>query len=423
MTYQEALNYIHSVSWLGSRLGLSRTYELLKRLGNPQKKLKFVHVAGTNGKGSVCACLEAILRHAGYRTGLYTSPYIARFNERIRVCGEDIPDDVLCSLVETVRDASMGMEDRPTEFEFITALGFLYFLREKCEIVVLEVGLGGTLDSTNVIDAPELAILTAIGLDHTRELGPTLSDVASAKAGIIKAGCDVVTYGGQPEADSVIEKTCREKGARLFSPDFTKIEGLKSDLTSCMFSYGDYRGVRLPLAGNYQANNAVLAITAAEALRDRGWKIDPDDIIQGIGQVRWPGRFELLRREPVFILDGSHNPHGIAATAASLRSNFEDRKIVFLSGVMADKDLYGMLQHIVPMAKCFVTVTPHNPRALPAEKYAEILKKNFGVEAEARDTIGDGVRRAVQLADRDGVVCALGSLYFSQDVRSAVNNL
>lgn len=422
MTYDEALAYIHSVSWRGSRLGLSRTYELLRRLGDPQKKLKFVHVAGTNGKGSTCACIESILRHAGYKTGLYTSPYITRFNERIRICGEDIPDEALCRLTEQVRRAAEEMEDRPTEFEFITALGFLYFSQERCDVVVLEVGLGGELDSTNVIDAPEVAVITAIGLDHTKELGPTLSDIASAKAGIIKNGCSVVMYGAEPEADEVIRNVCREKGCTLYTPDFMEIKGLKSDLESCTFSYGELKDIRLPLAGRYQAKNAVTAITAIKALRQNGWKISDADIKEGLRNVRWQGRFELLRREPVFILDGSHNPHGMAATAESLRENFGDKKIVFLSGVMADKDVLGMIRLIAPMAKCVVTVTPNNPRALPAEEYAALLREN-GIEAETENSIEDGVKRAVSLAGADGVVCALGSLYFSADIRRAVEKL
>lgn len=422
MTYDEALEYIHSVSWRGSRLGLSRTLELLERVGNPQKHLKFVHVAGTNGKGSTCACIEAILRHAGYRTGLYTSPYIIRFNERIRVCGKDISDDDLCRLVEQVRNAADDMEDKPTEFEFITVLGFLHFLQKKCDIVVLEVGLGGELDSTNVIDPPEVAVITAIGLDHTRELGGTLKKIAAAKAGIIKEGSEAVMYGFDLEVSDVIKETCRKKGVQLNLPDFSKIEDMTSDLVECKFSYDKYRNIVLPLAGTYQPKNAVMAITACECLRKRGWKISDNDITEGLSEVKWPGRFELLGKNPVFILDGSHNPHGMAATAESLRSNFGDKKLVFLTGIMADKDVHAMITLIAPMAKRFVTVAPDNPRALSAEEYAKILREN-GLEAEAEKTIEDGVKAAINLAGKDGVVCALGSLYFSADIRSAFNKL
>ena len=201
MTYEEALSYIHSVNWQGSKLGLERTQELLERLGNPEKKLKFIHIAGTNGKGSTAAMLASIMEKAGYRVGLYTSPFIDRFNERMQVNHQQIPDQTLANLTEYIRPFADAMDDSPTEFELITALAMEYFLREKCEIVVLEVGMGGALDSTNVIESPEAAVIAAMGLDHVRELGPTMADIARAKAGIIKPGCGVVSYGGNSEAD------------------------------------------------------------------------------------------------------------------------------------------------------------------------------------------------------------------------------
>ena len=223
MTYEEALNAIHAVHWQGHKPGLGRTRALLAALGDPHKALRFVHVAGTNGKGSTAAMLDSCLRAAGYKTGLFTSPYINRFNERVQVDGVPIPDGDLVRLVERVQPAAAAMADTPTEFEFITALGMLWFAEQRCDIVVLEVGLGGALDSTNVIDPPECAVITALGLDHVKELGPTMADIASAKAGIIKSGGDVVIYGGNPEADPVFEQVCQEKGARLHKADFSAI--------------------------------------------------------------------------------------------------------------------------------------------------------------------------------------------------------
>ena len=372
MNYESALEYIHAVQWAGHKPGLSRTRTLLAALGDPHKKLRFVHVAGTNGKGSTAAMLASCLQAAGYRVGLYTSPFINRFNERIQVNGEQIPDDALVRLVERVRPAADAMADVPTEFEIITALGMLWFAEEKCDIVVLEVGLGGTLDSTNVIDPPECAVITALGMDHVKELGPTIADIAAAKAGIIKPGSPVVSYGGVPEADAVIARVAKEQNAPLTVVDLTRLkveggvfrliaadEGQKNapltvvdltrlkveggDLDAVTFDFDGLDGVRLPLIGSYQPKNAALAITALRVLRGRGWNIPDSAIRTGLERVSWPGRFELLRHSPAFLLDGSHNAHGMRATVQSLRDRFPGQKFVFLLSIMADKDVDEML--------------------------------------------------------------------------------
>lgn len=311
MNYESALEYIHAVQWAGHKPGLSRTRTLLAALGDPHKKLRFVHVAGTNGKGSTAAMLASCLQAAGYRVGLYTSPFINRFNERIQVNGEQIPDDALVRLVERVRPAADAMADVPTEFEIITALGMLWFAEEKCDIVVLEVGLGGTLDSTNVIDPPECAVITALGMDHVKELGPTIADIAAAKAGIIKPGSPVVSYGGVPEADAVIARVAKEQNAPLTVVDLSRLKVEGGDLDAVTFDFDGLDGVRLPLIGSYQPKNAALAITALRVLRGRGWNIPDSAIRTGLEQVSWPGRFELLRHSPAFLLDGSHNAHGM----------------------------------------------------------------------------------------------------------------
>jgi len=418
MTYDEAMAYIHGIDWRGSKPGLSRTRALLAAVGDPQDELKFIHVAGTNGKGSFSAMTESILRRAGYRTGLFTSPFITRFNERIRVGGEDIPDGALAALVEEIRPLAEGLDDPPTEFELITAIGMLWFARNACDIVVLEVGLGGELDSTNVIDVPELAVIMALGLDHTEILGPTMADIARAKAGIIKAGGDVLSYGGEAEADRVVEETCRARGARLRRPDFAALTEREAALTGRIFDYGAHKELCIPLAGRYQLKNAAMAVEAAELLRGKGWRISDDAIREGLAATVWKGRFELLRREPPFILDGSHNPQGVAAAAETLREFFPEGKIVFLTGVMADKDVDVMIAELLPLASCFVTVRPENRRALAPERYAERIRAAGGT-ARAADSIDAGAALAAELAGRDGVVCAIGSLYMSEDVREA----
>ena len=421
MNYEEAMQYIHAVQWAGHKPGLSRTRTLLAALGDPHKQLKFVHVAGTNGKGSTAAMLAACLQAAGYRVGLYTSPFINRFNERIQVNGEQIPDRALVQLVEQVKPAADAMADVPTEFEIITALGMLWFAQQRCDIVVLEVGLGGTLDSTNVIDPPECAVITALGMDHVKELGPTLAEIASAKAGIIKPGSPVVSYGGAPEADAVIARAAARQNAPLTVVDFAKLNVRGGDLDGVNFDFDGLENIRLPLIGSYQPKNAAVAITALRVLRQRGWNIPESAVRQGLERVSWPGRFELLRHSPAFLLDGSHNAHGMRATVQSLRDRFPGQKFVFLLSIMADKDVDEMLELLLPLAKRFVTVAAHTPRAMPAQTLAEHIRVRGGT-AEPAPSIEAGVARAVALGG-SGPVCALGTLYFSGEVRTAFAQL
>ena len=421
MSYESTLEYIHSVKWQKRKPGLSRTRQLLSALGNPERQLKFVHIAGTNGKGSTAACIARCLRESGYRVGLYTSPYINRFNERIQVNGLPISDIALERLVDTIRDKAESMTDTPTEFEIITAIAFLHFLQQRCDIVVLEVGLGGGLDSTNVIGVPECAVITALGMDHTRELGPTLSDIASAKAGILKGGGSLVYYPGEPEADEVILRAARERHCDVHVVDFDQLTIRDGNLDRLRFDFGDLKGLDLALIGAYQPKNAAVAITALRVLSRKGWDIPDQAIRLGLSKVQWPGRFEVLTRAPVFLLDGAHNPHGMRATVDSLRLHFPGQHFVFLLSIMADKDVDEMVFQLVPLARQFVTVKANNPRAMSAEELAERLNlPGLGVHVTAAPSIEEGVHLARELAG-DGPVCALGTLYFSADVRKAVN--
>ena len=417
MTYEEALSYIHSICWKGSKLGLDRTRELLGKLNDPQKELKFIHIAGTNGKGSTAAMLSSILEEAGYRVGLYTSPFINRFNERMQVNHQPIPDEELAALTEYVRPHADAMADSPTEFELITALAMVWFARQNCDIVVLEVGMGGELDSTNIIDAPEAAVIAAMGMDHVKELGPTMADIARAKAGIIKEGGRVVSYGGNLEADEVIAAVCRARNASLCQPDFSAIVPGDFSLEGQTFSYKGWRGLRIPLVGAYQMNNAAVVLETVEVLRQRGWSVSDEAVRQGLADTRWPARFEVLRRDPVFIVDGGHNPHGIRATAESLRRLSPGRKITFVTGVMADKDVEHILGLTVPLADQFFTVRPDNPRGMDAGELAARIEA-MGAKATACASVRDGVDRAIQAEGPHGVACALGSLYMSGEVRS-----
>ena len=418
MNYDEALAYIHTVAWRGSIPGLSRTQELLRRLGHPERSLRFVHVAGTNGKGSTSAMMASILRAAGYRVGLYISPFIDRFNERMQVDGQPIPDETLAALTTEVYPHAEAMPRHPTEFELITCLAMLYFARSRCDIVVLEVGMGGALDSTNVIDTPELAIITAMGLDHMRFLGDTLAEISRQKAGIIKENGDVVIYGRCPEAEAVFERVCEVRRARLYRPDAAQLVQGAFGLNGQSFSYAGYADLWIPLVGSYQPYNAAVVLTGVDVLRNKGWDIPQWAVREGLRSVHWPARFEVLRQAaPVCIVDGGHNPHGIAGTADSLRRLFPHTKVTFVFGVMADKDVDGILDILLPLAACCFAVRPDSPRAMEPAALAERIGAR-GVRAEACETVAEGVHRAMDAAGRDGVVCALGSLYMAGEVRA-----
>ena len=418
MNVQEALTYIHSVSWKGSVPGLSRTQELLRRLGDPQNRLKFVHIAGTNGKGSTAAMLASVLQAAGYRTGLYTSPYITCFNERMQVDGRMIDDDELAQITQELRPHAEAMEDHPTEFELVTAIAMVYFARHACDIVVLEVGLGGALDSTNVISQPEVAVICNIGLDHTEVLGDTLEKIAQAKAGIIKGG-DVVIYRGQASVEQVFADACARTGARLHRADFDAIVPVSAALDGQVFDYGARKALLLPLLGAHQLKNASVVLTTVDVLIARGWHISEQALREGLRTVRWPGRFELLRREPVFIVDGGHNPQCMASLAENLKAYLAGRPITALTGVMADKDYSDMYRIVAPYISRYVTVTPDNPRALRAEALAEALRV-YGKPVTACPTVAEGVAEALRQTGSGEAVVAFGSLYMVGDIRAAV---
>lgn len=417
MNVNEALNYIHSVSWKGSVPGLSRTRELLKRLGDPQKKLKFIHIAGTNGKGSTAAMLDSVLRAAGYRSGLYTSPFITCFNERMQVNGEMISDGELAEITEQVRPHAEAMDDHPTEFELVTAIAMVYFARHACDIVVLEVGLGGELDSTNVIDTPEVAVICNIGYDHTEVLGDTLEKIAQAKAGIIKGG-DAVIYRCADSVEAVFAERCRATGATLHRADFDGLRLLHSSFEGQVFDCGERKALELPLLGRHQLKNAAVVLGAVDVLTKNGWHISEQQLRTGLKTVTWPGRFELLRKAPVFIVDGGHNPQCIEALAKNIADYLPDMPITGLTGVMADKDYADMYRIVAPYITRFVTVTPCNPRALPAEKLADALA-SYGKPVTACGSVAEGVRTAIAQTEPNGAVVAFGSLYMVGDIRAA----
>ena len=418
MTVDQALEYIHSVCWKGSIPGLSRTQELLRRMGNPEKDLKFIHIAGTNGKGSTASMSANILRQAGYTVGLYTSPYIFKFHERMQVNGESISDQELAEITEYVKPLAETMEDHPTEFELVTCIAFAYFKRHRCDIVSLEVGLGGEMDSTNVIEPPVVAVLTNIGLDHTELLGDTLEKIAETKSKIIKAGCQAVTYREPASVEAVFEARCREVGAQWTPADFDSLRPVSASLEGQVFDWGPYQALELPLLGQHQLKNAAVVLTIMEVLKKLGWQISEESIRQGLATVSWPGRFELVARDPLFIVDGGHNPQCIEALVNNVRDYLSGRKLTILTGVLADKDYSDMYRDMAVFASEFVTVTPPNPRALDAADLKAYLEQ-FGKPVTACSTVADGVRLAKEKAGPDGVVLAYGSLYMVGDIEEA----
>ena len=419
MNATEAIEYIHSVCWKGSIPGLERTQTLLSLMGNPEKKLKFVHIAGTNGKGSTAAMTASILRKAGYRTGLYTSPYIYRFHERMQVDGEPISDEDLAAITEYVKPLASSMPVSPTEFELVSCIAFEYFARMNCDIVVLEVGMGGAMDSTNVIEVPEVAVITNIGLDHTDYLGSTVEEIALTKSGIFKENGHAVIYRGSASVEKVFEDVCAQKNVSLKKANFEGLKLLSHGLEGQVFDCGKWKGLELPLLGDHQLHNAAVVLAVAETLQELGWKITDQNIRDGIATVSWPGRFDIMRKDPLFIIDGGHNPQCIEALVKNIQDYLKDRRVIVLTGVLADKDYADMYKPVMPLVEQFVCITPPNPRKLEAELLAQYLRE-VGATATPCESIEAGVRKAMDLAGKDGVVLCFGSLYSIGAIRDGL---
>ncbi len=419
MTAEQAIEYIHSVCWKGSIPGLGRTQKLLSLLGNPHEKLKYVHIAGTNGKGSTAAMTANILRKAGFRTGLYTSPYIYRFNERMQIDGEPISDEELAEITQWVKPFAQSMEESPTEFELVSCIAFEYFYRNKCDIVVLEVGMGGALDSTNVIPCPEVAVITNIGLDHTDVLGSTVEEIARTKAGIFKEGGDAVVYRGAASVEAVFEEVCAQKQVCLTKADFESLRLLRHGLEGQVFDCGKRKALQLPLLGDHQLHNAAVVLSVADTLIKKGWNISEDHIRQGIATVSWPGRFDIMRHDPLFIIDGGHNAQCIEALVKNIQDYLAEKRIIVLTGVLADKDYVEMYKPVMSLVEQFVCITPPNPRKLDSTLLAQYLTQ-AGTVAIPCASIEEGVSVAIEKAGKDGVVLCFGSLYSIGAIRDAL---
>ncbi|NLM62458.1 MAG: bifunctional folylpolyglutamate synthase/dihydrofolate synthase [Clostridiales bacterium] len=426
LNYAEALEYIHGTKKFSTKPGLLRIENLLHEMGDPHKKMKYVHIAGTNGKGSSTAMMGSILIQAGYKTGMFISPYLERFNERMQINNVPISDDELVKFTMKTKNHIQDMLDKgmlhPTEFELLTAMAFDYWAANDCDFVSLEVGMGGRLDATNVIDAPEVAMILSISFDHTRYLGNTLSEIAWEKCGIIKPGSDVVTYANQPkEALDKIREVCQERGVPLIIPDKNEVKVIESGLFGSRFTY---KGIEttVPLMGEHQVYNAIGVIEAARALARRGYNITDEIIARGIAETKWVGRLEPVFDSPYCVIDAAHNPDSVNSLAKAIDTLFKDRKIVAVMGMLADKDYDVCIPEIASRAEAFVAARPDSPRALDAEETAIIAAKHCS-NVFVRSSIREAVDKAFELAGKDCMVLICGSLYLIGEAKTYIRTL
>ncbi len=419
MGYSEILERIHSLNKFGSRPGLDRVKMLLDMMGNPQDELRFIHVAGTNGKGSVCAVLSSVLKRSGYKTGLFISPYITDFCERIQINNVPISHGELAEVSEYVFSLTEKLNAQGiiiTEFEFVTAVGFECFRRAKCDVVVLEVGMGGRLDSTNVIKPPLCCAITNISLDHTDILGDTVAKVAAEKCGIIKEGTKVAASRSFPESDEVIRATCEEKGVPLRFANALPLEVKDRSLTGTLFEY-EGEEILLPLAGDHQVQNLKLALYVLVLLKDTLSGITPKSIKEGVESAIHPARFEVISHDPAVIIDGAHNPDGMQAFGESVKRYFGDTKGVLVISMLRDKDSRESLKYIVDMFSDVYTVPINNPRAMKAEEMAQLAGEYFENITPCED-VEQALLKAYAKAKERGVhLCVCGSLYLAGEIR------
>jgi len=425
VNYEQALSYLETLATFGIKPGLARIEKLLSLMGQPQLCYRTIHVTGTNGKGSTTAMLAAILKAAGIKTGMYTSPHLVSYTERFLIDGQPASEEEFAeALAETapyVEEMMAGGEEQPTEFEVLTAAAFHYFAKKGVEWAVIEVGLGGLLDSTNVI-IPQASVITNVMLDHTDRCGTTLQEIAYHKAGIIKPGVPVITAAAE-EVMAVIREKAAECQSSVYRKgvDFQAVcvghEGARQKIQVTVPEFQFSEVVEIPLIGVYQAENCANAVMAALCLQKNEPRITTTAIHKGLWEVSWPGRAELLGAEPVTIVDGAHNPAGAKALRETLNSVFPGRPITFLFGVLADKDRHGIIAELIDPADTVVVVSPLSPRAMPA---TELAAEISAAHIEVAETIADGLQRARQLAGKEGILCAAGSLYLIGFVRSLI---
>ena len=428
MNYKEAVEFIEKSHKFGMRLGLENTYKLLELLGNPQDKLKFIHVGGTNGKGSVCSFISNTLKQQGYKVGLYTSPYLETFTERIRLNGENIPEEDLARIVTIMKEKIEQMVDEgyayPTEFEIATALAFYYYYEQQADFVVLEVGLGGRYDATNVIKTPLVSVIVSLSLDHIGVLGDTLGKIAYEKAGIIKENGIAVVYKQEQEAEEVIKNICREKNTKYIEADFKNVVIKKSDINSQIFDCNvlgeKLKDIEISLIGDHQVNNAILALTVIKALKDdRSIEISDECIRKAFLNTKWPGRIEKIMDKPTFIIDGAHNEDGAKSLSKALKKHFDGKKMTLLIGMLKDKDIDSVIEILIDKFDKVITTTPDSNRAISCEELKEKIE-NHVHNVIAISKVEDAVKYVLDNAQKDEIIISAGSLYMIGHVRQLI---
>lgn len=429
MNYEESLKYIEETHKFGVRLGLDNIGKLLELLGNPQENLKIIHVAGTNGKGSTCSFISSILKEAGYKVGLYTSPFLETFTERIRVNDENIPQEDVARIVSLIKEQIDKMVSEgysyPTEFEIVTAMAFYYYNEQKVDYVALEVGLGGRYDATNIIKQSEVSVITSISLDHIGILGDTVEKIAYEKGGIIKDNGTVIVYDQSNEVKNMIKEICKEKNAKYIEAKFDNIKINQSDIHSqvydCKIMEKEYKELEIKLIGEHQINNSILALNVIEYLnKTKNLDINEEDIRKGLINTRWPGRIEKIKENPIFIIDGAHNEDGAKSLAKAIENNFKNKKLTLLIGILEDKDIESVLEILIPKFDKVITTTPDNPRAINCEKLKEKISKYMN-NVVAKPQIEAAVKYTLENASKDDIIISAGSLYMIGAVRTLVN--
>lgn len=430
MNYNEALQFIHESHKFGMRLGLDNIKKLLELLGNPQNNLNIIHVAGTNGKGSTCSFISSILKESGYKVGLYTSPFLETFTERIRVNGENIPEEEVGKIVSLIKEKIEIMVSEgysyPTEFEIVTAIAFYYYNQEKVDFIALEVGLGGRYDATNVIDKPVVSVITSISLDHTGILGDTLGKIAFEKGGIIKEDCATIVYPQQEAASEVIKNICAEKSSKYIECDFKNIEikssNINSQIYNCNINGKKLRDLEIKLIGDHQIKNSIVALNVIEYLNNiKITNISEENIRKGLLETKWPGRIEKISENPMLIIDGAHNEEGAKSLANSIDKYFEDKNKILVIGMLEDKDIESVLDLLVPKFNTVITTTPDNPRAIDANKLKEKIER-YNIEVTCKPNIKEAVDYALEISNKDDVIISAGSLYMIGNVRTIIVN-
>lgn len=425
MDYKEALEFIQSTKTFGSKLGLERIEQLVDRLGNPEKKLQIIHVAGTNGKGSTIAFMSSVLCQAGYKVGIYTSPGLYNFNDRIRINQKEIDDEsvgrIIGEIKEKIKEMLAEGYEHPTEFEIMTALALVYFAEQNCNLVILEVGLGGKLDSTNVIKAPMLSVITPIDYDHMDILGDTIEEIAKEKAGILKRGTRLVMSPQREEAEVVILKRAERLDIPVHKVDYSDIQPISWDTNTQCFSV-DQEEYKTSILGFHQLQNALVAIEALYALETLGVRVPQDALKKGLVMARWPARFEILDKDPLVVIDGAHNLQGVKILKENLKSYFGEKEIIFIMGVMKDKNYKEMIEELKPIMHKVYTVTPNNSRALSAVELQKALEEE-GVNSKACLGITSALEASLNEVGENQIICAFGSLYFMGELRESYLSL